>query len=548
MLPALLTLAVFSALLGTVSADGSRGAPTVQTANGPVTGYVNSADGVYSFKGIPYAEPPIGRNRLTPAAPLRSNWTTPLNATAFSAGCWVRVCSAFNMSVPYICPAIQSEDCLYANVWTPSLAGTAQPLLPVLVFIHGGGFEFGSASASVFDGANLAGAQSVIVVTFNYRLGALGGLYLGAASSIRGNYQLSDQLQALRWVQANIAAFGGDPTRVTVSGESAGASSVMTLMICPDAAGLFHAAIADSHAFTFSMLEPAEITNVSRRLVAAAGCALEQSSTAELDACVRHNLTAQDIMTPLVTSPKADFWPDGLFELLPPPFKAPFNLVWSPVRHTPLVPGDILEQIRSGQFHHVPTLLGNVANETALFVLTEPLPADRLERSIWTKFGENHAIVDGIRTLYGAPKNTSDARLYLARLSTDYLMLCSGRRGAQELTLQNVPVAVYVFDFFFPLQSTFCEAENVCHGSDLGPLFGVLPATASPSSHAASRTLQSVWGSFARNASSVGHVGSPLTPFDLVGQRRTNASVTSSILTAFREPFCDFFDVIGYNY
>jgi para-nitrobenzyl esterase len=152
----------------------------------------------------------------------------------------------------------------------------------VLVFIHGGGFEFGSASASVFDGANLAGAQSVIVVTFNYRLGALGGLYLGEASSIRGNYQLSDQLQALRWVQANIAAFGGDPTRVTVSGESAGATSVMTLMICPDAAGLFHAAIADSHAFTFAMLEPAEITNVSRRLVEAAGCALDLSSTAEL--------------------------------------------------------------------------------------------------------------------------------------------------------------------------------------------------------------------------------------------------------------------------
>ncbi len=226
-------------------------ASVVATGSGPVRG----TDGVVRvFKGIPFAAPPLGALRWTPPRVPRS-WTAIRDATRFGADC---------MQAPWSVESGQkfSEDCLYLNVWTPARRATDR--LPVMVFIYGGAFVGGSGALPLYDGTALA-RRGVLVVTFNYRLGIFGFLAhpeLTAESPHRssGNYGLLDQVAALRWVQDNIARFGGNPARVTVFGESAGATSVAMLLASPLAHGLFARAIAESPAlgWRFSTSQQAE--------------------------------------------------------------------------------------------------------------------------------------------------------------------------------------------------------------------------------------------------------------------------------------------------
>jgi para-nitrobenzyl esterase len=205
---------------------------------------------VDAFLGIPYAAPPVGANRWRAPQPL-TPWSGVRPATTFGPSCWQVVePKGFGPWTPeYVVQDDVSEDCLYLNVWAP--ANDAGSGKPVLVWIHGGAFCQGSGSVAIYNGRALA-SQGVVVVTINYRLGVLGFLAHpdlareSGASGACGNFGLQDQIAALRWVQANIAAFGGDPDAVTVAGQSAGAVSVHMLVASPQAAGLFHRAIAQS--------------------------------------------------------------------------------------------------------------------------------------------------------------------------------------------------------------------------------------------------------------------------------------------------------------
>ncbi len=196
------------------------------------------ANGVVSFKGIPYAAPPVGPLRWRAPQPAQPR-TGVLDASNFGASCIAALAPN---------PA-QSEDCLTLNVWTPSPA----PAVPkaVMVWIYGGGFQFGSSSEPRYDGSSLA-AHDVVVVSLNYRVGVLGFLadkQLDAEAGTSGNYGLMDQIAALNWVKQNIAAFGGDPNRVTIFGESGGAHAVGLLLSSPKARGLIEGAILESGAF-----------------------------------------------------------------------------------------------------------------------------------------------------------------------------------------------------------------------------------------------------------------------------------------------------------
>lgn len=235
-------LSLVAGLLMSCASAISQSAPgaTVRTQSGLLQGLADSS--VEVFKGIPYAAPPVG--------PLR--WRAPQPPTPWQG---VRQASTFSPRCPQIgayppeAPQeASSEDCLYLNIWVPR-AATASPL-PVMVWLHGGALENGSGSLPLYRGDRLA-AHGVILVTLNYRLGVLGflahpALTRESALHVSGNYGLLDQIAALRWVHRNIAAFGGDPGRVTVFGQSSGSISLSVLTTSPLARGLFQRAIGES--------------------------------------------------------------------------------------------------------------------------------------------------------------------------------------------------------------------------------------------------------------------------------------------------------------
>jgi para-nitrobenzyl esterase len=226
--------------------------PIVETPQGRLAGAV-ARPGVLAFKGIPYGAPPVGERRWKAADPA-PGWDHVRDAGAFGP-------QAVQVGDPetafFALPqAVQSEDCLYLNVWTPEAGEGGRP---VMVWIHGGAFISGAGSIPAYDGAALA-RKGVVVVTLNYRVGVLGyfthpELVAEAGGGVAANFGTTDQIQALRWVQRNIAAFGGDPGNVTIFGESAGAMSVCQLLASPLAKGLFHRAIGQSGGFFFPMRE-----------------------------------------------------------------------------------------------------------------------------------------------------------------------------------------------------------------------------------------------------------------------------------------------------
>ncbi|MFM5931906.1 MAG: carboxylesterase/lipase family protein [Novosphingobium sp.] len=216
----------------------------METTSGALAG--TAEDGIEAFLGVPYAAPPVGAWRWR--EPIVFRYSGRRDATRFGAACAQDVARPWGpYTQDFIASAPVSEDCLFLNVWKPAQAGQA---LPVVVYIHGGAFAGGSGHVPVYDGSNLA-RQGLVVVTINYRVGVFGFLAhpdMRGEGPGSGNFGLLDQIAALTWVRNNVARFGGDPARVTIMGESAGAASVNDLQIMPAAAGLFRNAVSISGA------------------------------------------------------------------------------------------------------------------------------------------------------------------------------------------------------------------------------------------------------------------------------------------------------------
>ena len=232
-------------LLSTVSAFAAISDP-IKVEQGLVSGTTGNSADVRVFRGIPYAAPPVADLRWKAPQPVAA-WKGVRQATEMPHACWQTpyppAAAIYQSKLPPL-----SEDCLYLNIWTP--AKSAKDKLPVMVWIHGGGFTRGFGGSQAYDGETLA-RKGAVIVTINYRLGVFGFFAHPALSAesghhASGNYALLDQIAALQWVKKNVAVFGGDPSRVTIFGESAGAWSVNALMASPVAKGLFHRAIGES--------------------------------------------------------------------------------------------------------------------------------------------------------------------------------------------------------------------------------------------------------------------------------------------------------------
>ncbi|GAA4924014.1 carboxylesterase/lipase family protein [Streptomyces coeruleoprunus] len=281
-------------------------APVCTTRHGAVRGRL-ATGGVAAFLGIPYAAPPVGALRFRPPAPPEP-WTGTRDATRYGpTPPKAPYTPPFDTLIPET--TVPGDDCLNLNVWTPSPGPGAR--LPVMVWLHGGGFTNGSASASAYDGSAFA-RDGVVLVSLNHRLGADGFLHLDGVPDNRG---LLDQIAALEWVRDNIAAFGGDPDRVTVFGESSGAMSIGVLLTEPRARGLFHRAILQSGA-AHTFLTPGPARRITAHLAGELGIA----PTAEAFAAVPLDrlLAAQtELRAEIVTRPDPALWGEAALNALP---------------------------------------------------------------------------------------------------------------------------------------------------------------------------------------------------------------------------------------
>src|SRR6516164_4840183 len=317
----------------------------VAVRDGAVRGKAES--GVWAFLGIPYAAAPFGANRMVPPQPVQP-WQGERDATAFGP---TAPKGDYPPQYARLFPevVIPGEECLNLNVWTPDTTAS----LPVLVWIHGGSFMNGSGSVGAYNGAAFA-RDGVVCVTINYRLAAEGFLFFDDGIA---NLGLLDQLAALQWVQANIAAFGGDPGRVTVAGESAGAMSVTTLLSMPLASGLFGQAIAQSGAGAHTLTEDAG-RMVAGYLAQALGVPAERDSikAVPLEKLVQ---AASDLVVEVQTAPDPARWGRLTLSLLP----------FAPTVDGSVLPAAPMDSFAAGQGGNVPLLIGSNRGEARLFLV-----------------------------------------------------------------------------------------------------------------------------------------------------------------------------------
>ncbi len=410
----------------------------VETQYGRVRGV--EENGVSVWRGIPFARAPLGAYRFKPPQPP-DPWTDVQDAREFGPGCLqidARPILAF-ASVP---PSRQSEDCLTLNIWAPALDGKPRP---VLVWIYGGSFVMGGGSLPVYDGRALALDGNMVVVTFNYRLGPFGFLYLDDLGNPSfqgsGNVGLLDQVAALEWVRDNIAQFGGDPTRVTVAGESAGAISVSNLLTMPRARNLFHQAILQSGAGLMGSLPPAA-------RIPARATLLQRLGIPGNDVHRLQSIPAKDV------------------------FEASKGLPWVPVLDGAALDMPMWTALENGRAAGVRVLTGFNRHEYRYFM--EPA---------WQALDDEAMRRQYEATLAGpAPPQAashylsgkSGVGLYdaLAQLGTDKLFLAPTYRFA-ALQSRHAPVWVYRFDW----ESTACEGLlKARHAMEIPFVFNTLEA------------------------------------------------------------------------
>lgn len=406
------------AILAVLFASQTVAAQQVQVAGGAISGV--TLDGVTAFKGIPYAAPPVGENRWHAPQPAPA-WTGVRSATSFGHDC------AQAPFPPDAAPVetMPAEDCLYLNVWKPALAAPGAKL-PVMVWIHGGGFVNGGTSPGVYSGAGFA-RDGVVTVSLNYRLGRFGffahpGL---ATEGLGGNFGFLDQIAALKWVQANIAVFGGDPAHVTVFGESAGGMSVHMLLQSPMARGLFTAAIVESGGGRAGTLPMPTLAGAAKAGAAFAPGLDATALRALPEAQVTGNLSMMTMAQPGYSGPMVD----GRTIL-----------------------GSALEAASAGIYANVPVMIGTNSADGFPFVTDKA--------KVFAAFGADEAAA---RAIYD-PAGTTDGLVVATATSADRMMIEPARAVVRALAGQQ---KVWTYRFAFGVGPFVAKLGGAPHASEI---------------------------------------------------------------------------------
>lgn len=484
----------------------SAPAPAVLTEGGAVSGIASG--GATSYRGIPFAAPASGALRWRPPAPA-ATWSGVRAAETFGPVC-AQLDDEGNVT--------GSEACLSLNVWAPATPPPSP--LPVLFFIHGGGNAAGASSYAWYDGTVFAATGRAVVVTVNYRLSSCGWLaqpFLSAETrrGVSGNYGTYDQLAALRWVKRNIAAFGGDPARVTIFGESAGGVNVCTLVASPLAKGLFERALVESGGCTQRPLS--EFVAFGNTLTEAAGC----GTASDPAACLR----------------AVSF--ESILRALPPvvTVASPSGQLWGPA-----VDGFVLRDspeavLGRGEHNRVPVVFGANADETGS---AAPAVSSEAEyRALVT--AQVGALAPLVLARYPVSAYATPRKAYVA-VTTDARFVCPSRRFARAAASGGSPVFRYFFSY--PASRLY----GAVHGVELPFVFGSFAAIPGYTPDAAARALsEAMNASWARFAAT----GDPSVPgavawpaYDAARDRTFVWDASSASVDGIRTEACDFWDAL----
>jgi len=437
------------------------------TAEGELSGLMDSD--IYVFRGIPYAAPPSGAQRWRPPQAV-TPWQGVKDATRWGSASWQN--RDYCLLAGGGDPGEFSEDCLYLNVWTPETAPGAP--LPVMVWLHGGGFTIGAGNLAPYNGKALA-EQGVVVVTLNYRLGHLGFFSHPALDAqyapgkVVNNFALLDQIAALQWVQRNIHAFGGNRNNITLFGESSGARSVLSLCCSPLAEGLFHKGIIQS-AYSLPDATQQQAQQTGIRVAAHFG--------------LTENVTAEQLRQ----LPADQFWP----------LERPLALGPVAISGDAVLPEPMLDVVMAGRQHRVPLIVGSNSDEASVlefFGLDARIALLQMRR-------KNQFIYRLLKWLYDIHDDALLGRVVARDMAFTVMPLLV----AQSQQSIGMPVWRYWFDYVAE-NSRDLYPHGTWHGNEIPYVFNTLDAL-SPSDgrdytatdRAFAATVSACWVAFARDA------------------------------------------------
>jgi para-nitrobenzyl esterase len=490
----------------------------IHLSDGDVQGGMNG--NARQFLGIPFAAPPVGPLRWRPPAAV-TPWQGVLPATDFAPAC-AQLASIQG-------PASNEENCLYLNVWTPDPA-PKRPL-PVMVWFHGGGNQQGSARDAVpfpgvpghfYDAHVLSGERNVVVVTINYRLNVFGFFAHSALAAEdpsyphAGNQGLLDQRAALQWVRQNILAFGGDPKKVTIFGESAGSEDVCFQMVSAGSRGLFQRGISESGGCTTRQPTAAEGAATAASLATAVGC----GSASDQLACLRQ-IPASTLLASLPGSGSTIVT----------------GLSFEPVVDGGFLPDQPRTLFDSRHFARVPYILGSNADEGNLFFLGVPPVTNEAEyhAALVLRYG---TLADQVEAVYPAA-NFASPQAALERAFGDEILVCTTYDTARRTAAGGAPAYLYNFNRELPIPILQQLMLGVFHGSEIVYVFGsITPPT--PDDATVGETIRGYWTRLAKRGNPNGAGATKWPRYKDKTDKRLNIDVQTTVLTGFRRHECEF--------